>query len=134
MNENVRTFGPENCVVCGLSFKDSVEEKVTVRAKGLATLIHYSFLHKDGDLMNYLESEPEKVVVHIRCRNKYTKPRTDVDRACDDSVQNPAKRLRSSTEVFSFKTDCFQTESDRQLLPRWMTNALQMLCLKNVIK
>ena len=107
MNENVRTFGPENCVVCGLSFTDSVEEKVTVRAKGLATLIHYSFLHKDGDLMNYLESEPEKVVVHIRCRNKYTKPRADVDRACDDSVQNPAKRLRSSTEVFSFKTDCF---------------------------
>ena len=70
MNENVRTFGPENCVICGLSFTDSVEEKVTVRAKGLATLIDYSFLHKDGDLMNYLESEPEKVVVHIRCRKE----------------------------------------------------------------
>ena len=79
----------------------------TVRAKGLATLIDYSFLHKDGDLMNYLEWEPEKVVVHIRCRKEFTKPRADVDRACDYSVQNLAKKLRSSTEIFSFKTDCF---------------------------
>jgi len=59
--------------------------------------------------LEYLESHPIVVNVHIKCRNNYTKGRKFPDSAeqgsSDEIVRT--KRLRSVSDVFKWDSDCF---------------------------
>jgi hypothetical protein len=57
------------CVICRENVSTS-SHKVSAQltAKGLGTLLQYSVLRKDEDLMKYLESKPSTVFVHTGCR------------------------------------------------------------------
>ena len=63
------TFDEEHCCICAESFVDSPDKEiVTVRVKGLNTLIKFGQLQGDKELQTYLNSEPSEVAVHKLCR------------------------------------------------------------------
>src|SRR6218665_461127 len=101
-------FRTDMCVICGKISEKSTDELITVRTKGLETLIHYSLLRQNERLQKYLETRPYVVKVHAQCRKDYTRARGLVlssDKSTDD--QPPAKKLRSQSDAFSWKRDCF---------------------------
>ena len=97
MCDNVEVFSEDSCVICGQNFDDyNSDERVTLRAKGLATLIRYCSLRSNERLQQYLESGPDFVNDHVKCWIEYTKE-CGIFYAVRDATANdanPAKKTK----------------------------------------
>jgi hypothetical protein len=110
-------YGENNCVLCQKCFSGSTDQ-VKVGSKGLDTILQISMRRGDVSLTSYLQSKPAVVYVHGECRRVYTKPlqkNCSVDDLC--SMEQPAKRLRSSDLFFNWKDNCYFVEEKLLLTP-----------------
>ena len=105
------TFSEDSCIICKKGFGND-GPKVSMREKGIQTVIESCKRYKDNNLLQYLLSQPQFINVHANCRRDYVR----TDRPCQFSAENPnesaalvpAKKLRSSTEsLFKWEVDCF---------------------------
>ena len=97
------------CVICLELFSGT--DGVTVRTKGLSNLIHFSEVHGDERLTNYLVDKAGsvpvgKVLVHAVCRKWYTDTRGSSVNVQDEDTPKE-KRLRSDNNEFMLKENCF---------------------------
>ena len=107
--QDQEVFNKANCVICLEPFTATVP--VTVAKKGLSSLIHFSEVHGNESLNDYLSdaATTEPVLVHAKCRKRYTDPRRSSMTSENEDVPCQ-KRLRSSSEVqgqFDWKENCF---------------------------
>ena len=101
------TFSEDCCVICSQGFVEDGDKKVTVRAKGLATLIHYCSVRNNEELQKYLESFSGDVNVHVKCRKDFTVARGLADSSSGDNFEfNPPKKLRSTFPAFQWGSHC----------------------------
>ena len=89
-DENV--FNKTNCVICLETFT-ATDKLVTVGKKGIASLIHFSGVHGDERLEDYLSDVArfDPVLVHVKCRKIYTDPRNSRSMTPKD-VPSPCKK------------------------------------------
>ena len=97
------TFTSSTCLICrDNSQRDS--ELVTVTAKGADSLLLYSRLHCDNELIEYLESKPVTVNVHTVCRKQFkSKCRFEqqIKTGTDEPVAN-VDTASKSTMLFNY--------------------------------
>ena len=102
-------FNKESCVICLGSFTDL--DVVTVGQKRLSSLIHFSEIRGDDKLKTYLAHVSKnvpvgKVLVHTKCRKRYTDARRSSRSSHDEDIPSQ-KRLRSAESLFDWKENCF---------------------------
>ena len=69
------TIDVEHCVLRSKLLDIGTGDKVTLQGKGLASLLHCCTERGHKQLQQYLESGPDTVNVHDRCRNDYVRNR-----------------------------------------------------------
>jgi hypothetical protein len=111
MSEIELKFGEEFCATCKRDFSTSCEEKVALQKKGLETVLECSRQRGNKDLLDYIQTQPEVLNVHISCRKKYTVRCRSLEFdmssevACEPAIPN--KKLRSQTDSFEWQSHCF---------------------------
>ena len=97
------------CILCGEDVSSSTQ--VSIRSKGLSTLISASIECEDG-LSAVLKSKVTPFFVHEKCRKDYTwkssiasfkRKREEEEESCPSSK---GSTLQSVTPPFSIKEDC----------------------------
>ena len=100
----VDAFVSTQCVIC---CKDTVEALTKLSERGAETLLDFCSKRSATCLYEYLLSQPSCVYVHNSCRKRFTDPRTVHRCVADDEFSPASKRLRSTTDTFSWKEMCF---------------------------
>ena len=100
-------FEVDKCIICCV---DTTERLSTVGEVGLVSISECSIVRARDDLLDYLHTNPSKIVVHSSCRKSFTcsKAISKLKRERELKLQSVVGRtLRSSVEPFVWKHLCF---------------------------
>ena len=92
----------KGCVIC---LQYTAETVQSVGLKGFQTLLRASETRGCDSLTNYLQSQPNEVLVHSSCRKRFTDLRQVSVTDNSDCVNS--KKLRSTGDQFDWKSACF---------------------------
>lgn len=95
------------CPVCEKTIEEN--EAVTVKARGIRTLLECSKKRRDGK--DALFKTCDTVKLHVSCHKSYTREK-NVAAAEKASGSGVARRVRSGQPAFNFKTTCFFCNTD----------------------
>ncbi|KAH9519159.1 hypothetical protein Btru_074857 [Bulinus truncatus] len=86
------------CVICKRDFEGDETDKTRVTAKGVNTLKSYCDLWNNIELKDYLETNPDVIHVHEKCRRGFTNKRR-YEQTCVKSDSSPTEVNQKAMKI-----------------------------------